>query len=174
MSKRLLALILLALVFPAVPGCSGGGKETQALVDEAAGLMKQNKHQEALARLDKAVKADPKDAKAHFYRGNALSILGSKDEAIKEYDLAIKYAPDIPQPYYNKGNALANLEKSEEAVAAYDQAIARDPAYVKAYYNKALLLDRLGRKDEAREVFDKANALSGAGAAMGGATSARK
>jgi tetratricopeptide (TPR) repeat protein len=146
-------------------------KNPEALIDEGVGLMKGHDYVRALEDFDKAAQANPNDAKAHFFRGNALSALGRKEEAILAFDRAISLAPDVPQPYFNKGNALATLGRNEDAIAAFGAAISKDPQYVKAYNNEALVLQRLGRTDEANAVLEKARAIDqGARQALPSAT----
>jgi tetratricopeptide (TPR) repeat protein len=157
------ALYLLSAVFLAVmviAACAKSPARTpDALIGEGVGLMKGHEYVRALEDFDKAVQANPNDAKAHFFRGNALSALGRKEEAIAAFDRAISLAPDVPQPYFNKGNTLATLGRNEDALAAFGTAISKDPQYVKAYSNKALVLQRLGRSDEASAVLEKVRAI---------------
>lgn len=155
------ALLIMSALLSA---CSQGGpagpaKSVNTLVDEGVRLMLEHEYARALADFDKAVSSAPNDAKAHFFRGSALSALGRKEDAIAEFDKSSSLAPEVPQPYFNKGNALAALGRNEDALAAYDAVIRREPKYVKAYSNKAVVLSKLGRLDEARAASERARAL---------------
>jgi tetratricopeptide (TPR) repeat protein len=177
MKKKAVYLLSAAfLTVTVVAGCAKGPvKGLDALIDEGVGLMKAHEYVHALEDFDKAVEANPQNAKAHFFRGNALYVLGKKEDAIAAFDRAISLAPDVPQPYFNKGNALATLGRNEDALKAFDAAISKDPQYVKAYSNKALVLQRLGRFGEAKAVLEKARAVVlGAVPKLTGATGAAR
>lgn len=60
-------------------------------------LMKEQKYKEAAEELEQAIKADPKDAYAHYYLGMANSRLKKKDLMIKHFQIFLELAPEAPE-----------------------------------------------------------------------------
>ncbi|HII05077.1 MAG TPA: tetratricopeptide repeat protein [Nitrosopumilus sp.] len=50
-------------------------------VDKGSVLAKQEKHKEAIACFDTAIKIDPEDSQVFFCKGNSLKKLGREEEA---------------------------------------------------------------------------------------------
>ena len=67
------------------------------------------RHDEAIADYDQAIRLKPDYAEAYNNRGNAKRALERHDEAIVDYNEAIRLKPDFAEPYYNRGNAKAML-----------------------------------------------------------------
>jgi predicted O-linked N-acetylglucosamine transferase (SPINDLY family) len=116
-------------------------------------------YDQAVRRIDQALKINPNVAAAHNNRGSVLKGLGRPKEALASYDRAIALKPDYADAFYNRGNVLRSLARFEEAVASYDRAIALRPGYPDACNNRGSALKELGRFDDAIASFDRALAL---------------
>ncbi|MGC2422846.1 MAG: tetratricopeptide repeat protein [Nitrospirota bacterium] len=162
-TSRIMVLLGVAAIVAMISmGCAKKApQDAGKLIQDGLQSYKQGDYQKAMDMFTQAVDADPKNAEAHFFKGNCLALLGKKQEAIAEYDKSIQLAPNVPQPYYNEGNAYASLGKDKEALEAFDKAIEREPTYGKAYYNKAMVLSRMGRTREAQEALAKARSAGG-------------
>lgn len=107
--------ILTALVFGAAFTVTVGqaraqeppaAQEAQPQVDREAAeahrnrgveLMREQKYREAAEELEQAIRADPKDAYAHYYLGMANSRLKKKDLMIKHFQIFLELAPEAPE-----------------------------------------------------------------------------
>lgn len=60
-------------------------------------LLREQKYKEAAQALDQAIRADPKDAYAHYYLGMANSRLKKKDLMVKHFQIFLELAPEAPE-----------------------------------------------------------------------------
>ena len=105
---------------PPFPG-EGDRRKAEKCVTNGVNCQRRERHNEAIAFYDKAIKADPTCISAHSNKGAALLITGRPAEA------------------------LAPLERAVGLVATADP----DKDHVLAYTNLAGVLDMLGRRSEA-------------------------
>jgi len=84
----------------------------------------QAKFNEVIADFTKAIRLDPKDAKAYFYRGVAYREKGEPDKAIADFTEAIAINPTDAEAYFGRG--MAYREKGEQAKAEADFARAKE------------------------------------------------
>ena len=73
-------------------------------------MRKLNRHEEALASYDMAIKHSPTDSNAFVGRGNCLWKLNRFDEALISYDMAIKHDPYNSLAINNRKLLLEKLE----------------------------------------------------------------
>ena len=118
--------------------------------------MDEEKLKEELEKWEREIALDPKNAEAHFKRGNILSELERKEEALSSYRNAIEINPNDNKAYCNKGAVLFDLGRKEEALACYNKAIEINPNEDKPYCNKGIILFLLGRSEESLSCYDKA------------------
>ncbi|MBN1471324.1 MAG: tetratricopeptide repeat protein [Syntrophaceae bacterium] len=75
------------------------------------------KWDEALNAFDKAIKINPQNMEAYFYRGNIYDELGDYKKAIVNYNRAIKLNPIYIDAYLYRGFAYNNLGQLKKAMA---------------------------------------------------------
>jgi tetratricopeptide (TPR) repeat protein len=79
--------------------------------------------QEALNEYEKAVRAEPQNVEARYWRGRALLNTGQFDPATEDFKTVIKLKPDFPEAYDNLGwlsarrGDYARLTKNTETEA---------------------------------------------------------
>ena len=81
-------------------------KSPQVLLNHGLVLNALNRHEEALASFDEALKHKGRFAEALNNRGSVLIALGRSDEALDNFKRAIAIKPDYAEAFYNQGNAL--------------------------------------------------------------------
>jgi Flp pilus assembly protein TadD len=89
----------------------------------------------AMARADKAVAAQPRDAQLRFLRGVVLMDLGRDAQALDVFTLLTQEHPDLPDPYNNIGLLQARAGRPEAALAALQEALRCDPSHRTARAN---------------------------------------
>lgn len=78
-------------------------------------LLQQNKREEAVAALDRAVQANPQYFKPYVYRGIAYNQLGKRDLAEKDLLTSQRYLPTQIATYYLGEISLANGNRTQAA-----------------------------------------------------------
>jgi serine/threonine protein kinase len=85
---------------PAFPNPSNtstiAAKSAEELLAQAILLNRNDKHQEALAKIEESLKLDPTNADAWAAKGFALAKLDRDSEAIAAYDKALEIKPEFP------------------------------------------------------------------------------
>ncbi len=119
-----------------------------------------NRHDEALASIDRALQIDPNHAEALVNRGVLLSELGRYADAVASYDRAVAASPANVRAHCNRSKTLFSLNRYDEALISADQALAIDPAHVESLYTRGMALGRLHRHDEAIAAFERVLALA--------------
>lgn len=103
---------------------------------QGADLERKKDYRGAIAAYDRALKINPKYAKAHFGKGYARIELGDYRQGIADYTRAIALDSKNPVAYHNRGIGYNNLKEYDRAIEDYDRAIALDPNYSQAYYSR--------------------------------------
>ena len=86
----------------------------------------------ALEYMTQVTDADPDLPDAHYFRGEALRLMGEIGEAIKAYDQSVNTDPDYAPAYLGRGRALL-LRNTDAAIYDLDRAIKLDPSMTEAY-----------------------------------------
>lgn len=134
--------------------------ETAALVQEAVALCERGRFTDAVDVVQRALAADPANARAHKLLGMALHRLGRHDEALAAFDRAVAQQPDFADAHGGRGDVLLDLGRHAEAVASYDRALARGPDSTADWCNRGAALQGLERYEDAVASFDRAIAIA--------------
>lgn len=140
-------------------------------------------HDAALAAYSRATEIDPRDARAWYGRGRALTKLARFDEATEALRRFLAASrpdhPDVPRvqawlgevarrttppppatadavAHLAEGRSLQLLRRNKTAVLAYERAVAIDPGLVEAWLGLGECQALLRRFDEAIRCFDRA------------------
>lgn len=97
----------------------------------------QERHAEALAHVDAALKGDRVNARYHFLAALCLAGLARVDEAIAAYRRALQFRPGFLEARANLGFLLECTQRTAEAAECYRRVLDQDP---RNYYS----LNRLG------------------------------
>lgn len=121
------------LVLAALLGCLGIGQAAPA--DDIRALLNRGELPAALAAVDKAVQAKPRDAALRFLRGVVLMEMRRDDEAIQQFTQLTQEFPELPDPYNNLALLHARAGRLEMARHALQQALLNDPSHRAARIN---------------------------------------
>jgi tetratricopeptide (TPR) repeat protein len=118
------------------------------------------KFENAIHKLDEALKFRPDFIDAWYNKGTALGSLGKYEDAIEAYEQTISIEHHYANAWYNKGVAHSELGEYCKAIESFDKAIMhrsglRDQAYSKAWYNKGITLYKLGEYKKAIESINE-------------------
>lgn len=113
---------------------------------------------DALVAFERAVQADPHDARARYYRGLTYARLGDSRRAVEDIETALRDDPKLPHAALDLGIAYLSLGEWARASAALERAYkAREEPWVAAFF-LGLALYQQQRSDEALRYFEEAQA----------------
>src|SRR2546425_911747 len=120
-------------------------------LQDASKFLKAGQHAQALERVNKALKAKPRDPQARFLKGIIVTEQGNSKEAIEIFTKLTQDYPELPEPYNNLAVIYASQGQYEKARAALEQSIRTHPSYATAYENLGDVYAKL-----ASQAYDKA------------------
>ena len=110
----------------------------------AIALLKDNRVDEALQHLEKALHINPKYTQARKRLGNVYLDQGKYDFAVNCFEKALQDGTDNPQDVYNNlGVAYFRQGKYDLAIQNYNQALLLDPNHIRARRNLLLVVKKL-------------------------------
>jgi tetratricopeptide (TPR) repeat protein len=129
-----------------------------AVIQNSLGLVltRQGRQDDARARFEAAVAANPAFAEPHGNLGNALAAEGRFANAIEHYRIAITLKPDFAEAQLGLGSALLSQGNAAEAIVQYQAALKLDPSLAQAHNGLGASLAREGRDDEALAQYEEA------------------
>ena len=139
--------LLLTLTFTLGSSCAQAAQPapgtTAAVLDEVQTLWHAGKHEQAIAAAEKAITADPSDAKLRFALGVMQMESGKTDEAAKIFTALTQDFPDLADPYNNLAVLLAAKGDLDAAQATLEQAVRLQPDNALAQENLGDILLRM-------------------------------
>ncbi|MGD8810231.1 MAG: tetratricopeptide repeat protein, partial [Gammaproteobacteria bacterium] len=123
-------------------------------------LLQTGRAAEAVAPLDRATRALPRDPAPANLLGVACQQAGDLDAAFAAFGKALARNPDFTDAHFNFGNALRDAGRDADAADHFREAARLEPEFADAHYNLALAEARRGRFEAAIESYRKALALA--------------
>ncbi len=111
---------------------------------EARSLISEGRIEEARARLEKVLAADPGNPLALATSGAVLRAMGRPEEGLARLTAAAKSAPGVYEIERNLGSALRDAKRPRDAAAAYRAAIAIHPSSADAHFGLGEALHEQG------------------------------
>ncbi|TKB91840.1 MAG: tetratricopeptide repeat protein [Nitrospira sp.] len=126
-------------------------------------LQTEKSPEEALERLDKALKYDPTFGDAYVLKSYVrLEVLPNLDDALSTATLAVQYAPKNPDAQYTLGLIHEKRGQYAEAEYAMRKALVVNPNYTDVYFSLGILYaDKLMDQSKSVEVFTRYLELGG-------------
>ncbi|MGZ6218556.1 MAG: tetratricopeptide repeat protein [Syntrophales bacterium] len=119
-------------------------------------LFQEGKADEAIPKLEEALRLNPKLVAAHISLGLIMAQKRDLDKAIEHFRKALKIKPDIAEAHNSLGVALAYKGALDEAVGHFETALRINPKFAKAHNSLAVALAQQGKTDEAVSHLRKA------------------
>ena len=136
-------------------------RDNQALAFHYRGALylKQERNDEAIQDLDRALAINPRLATAYSDRGIAHRRRGQYELAIADYSEAIRLWPEWHDWYVHRGLAFSALARHDEAIVDYGKALSLRPNLVSALVARGDAFLTKGENANARTDFRRAVAL---------------
>lgn len=122
----------------------------------ANNLIAQNRHQDAIEYLDRAIALRPGSAAIHHELGIIASALGQHNAAEQSFRRALGLQPDFVEALASYAALLTHLGRLDEAENNYVRALELRPDFAPAAYNFGRLLHAEGRVAEATVHYRRA------------------
>src|ERR1019366_4687184 len=131
-----------------------GGAGTEANLGRA--LLAQEKFDEAIPHLERALSAGGETAELQNSLGIALAEKGRVDEAIPHFEKAVALDPANGDAHANLGRAYAAGQRFEQAIPHYEKALERNPGSAELHSLLGLALANRNRVAEAIPHLERA------------------
>jgi tetratricopeptide (TPR) repeat protein len=115
--------------------------------------------QDALPRLEEAVRRGARDAETFHALGLVRLHLGDYDGAQEAYRAGTLADPTGLESWLGLATVAVTRGDAPSALAAYDAILAQHPRFASAYLGRAWALARMGRTTDARTAIDRAEQL---------------
>jgi Flp pilus assembly protein TadD len=119
-------------------------------VAEVDRLFHGGQRQEALARADRYLADQPRDAQMRFLRGVMLAESERTDEAVAAFRSLTEDFPELPEPYNNLAVIYADRGQYGQARDALETAVRNNPRYATAQENLGDVYVQLAREAYSR------------------------
>jgi tetratricopeptide (TPR) repeat protein len=119
---------------------------------------RKSKWSSAIACYSKALRINPKEAKAHLNLAKILAKTGNKEQYIEHMYLAFVIQPDLgsAEDHFLLGEALRKEGNRSRAIACYEQAIKLQPHFNEAYRRLGQLFQEIGKPKNALACYQAA------------------
>jgi Flp pilus assembly protein TadD len=134
-------------------------KNDGSLVSEGIQYFENGDNETALKLFDQAIEINPKNVRAHNYKGDVFFRLQKYEEAIKWYDCfekALEINPKVLESWYHKGLILKRVERFNDAINCFDKVLDLRPDDIEVLIDKGIVLEILKKYDKAIECYNKA------------------
>lgn len=125
-------------------------------MDEVNQLLKAGKQAQALAKVEQALGAKPRDPRLRFLKGMVQTEMGKPNDAIDTFTKLTEDYPELPEPYNNLAVLYAGSGQFDKARSALEMAIRINPGYSTAHENLGDMYANL-----ASQAYSKALQLGG-------------
>lgn len=119
-------------------------------LEQARALLAENRRDEALDLLDRALAQTPSDVRLRFQRGVLLAQMGRTDEAIAAFAELTRQFPELPEPHNNLAALRAQRGELDLAQAALEEALRALPTYSLGHENLGDVQLRLAERSYRR------------------------
>jgi tetratricopeptide (TPR) repeat protein len=116
-------------------------------VNVARAQLQEGEVEAAIPLLEQALQMSPNLAKAHYFLGTALKVLGRYDEALAHQRAAAAAYPRDRVVLNEIGRLLFLQRQYDEAIAALQEVLKVDPEDLQAHYNLMLSYQGAGRDE---------------------------
>jgi tetratricopeptide (TPR) repeat protein len=111
----------------------------------------------AVAAFTEAIRLDPKNATAFYYRGQVYSRMQDSDRAITDFTEAVRLDRNYARAWCARGLAYSDKHDYSRAVADFTEAVRLDPQLTEAYRGRGNVY--LDRQDQDRAIADFSEAI---------------
>lgn len=129
--------------------------------DSVSRMVRAGQLDQAQARADQYLSANPKDPQMRFLKGVIQQQRGQTDEALTTFTQLTQDYPELPEPYNNLAVIHAAQNQFDKARVALEMAVRTNPSYATAHENLGDVYARLAAQSYSRALqLDSGNATA--------------
>jgi Flp pilus assembly protein TadD len=113
-------------------------------------MLRSGRNAEALARIEQALAAKPRDPQLRFLKGVGQSQSGRSADAMATFTALTQDYPELPEPYNNLGVLHAARAEFDQARIALETAVRLQPGYSVAHENLGDVYAKLAARSYVR------------------------
>jgi lipoprotein NlpI len=121
---------------------------------EARLAFESGRKEEALDLLSKALKADPKNSTALYYRARLFESARQYENAIADYNQLLAMNPASGELFHHRGVAFFKSARIAESIVDFDKAIALVPSQEPHHWQRGISYYYAGRFEEGKKQFE--------------------
>jgi lipoprotein NlpI len=152
MTRSLLAAAAV-LLFGLLPVGGTRADGTDDLLNAAAEAIKLGRVKEGLEILNKAVAADPKDARVFLARGTLFEATGAHKEAVADFDKVIALDPKNAEAIDRRGSERFKLGDINGSLSDFDKVLELNPKAGPGHWKRGITCYYAGKFDEGVKQF---------------------
>lgn len=137
MKNKYVKKCLCALIAPLMICLYVACNSEEADIERGHRYINRKNYDRAIQNYSFAIKTNPSNPNAYYYRGLARMKAGDLDTSIDDFTMAIKLDPNYFEAYINRGANLITMGKLDEALIDYNKAIGLKPDDLKALLVRA-------------------------------------
>lgn len=146
---------------------AGAAAQNQDLIARVQNELGACKPKIAIARIDQALKSNPRDARLHYWRARCLELLRDLDGVMKELKIALSLDPNYAEAYLLQAKGYfylseldAGVDYSKAGLQSLDKAIKLDPKIPDAYDYRGTWMQENQKFQQALQDFNTAIELN--------------
>jgi len=128
--------------------------EPEELLVKGKSLMQENKFEQAVPYLNRALEKRPEWSEAYNVRAVAFFEQEDYQKAIEDFNQAIALDSSSYTAFYNRGNAYQELGQYQQALDDYTAAIRKQPNIKDIYINRGVVYYTLNNYEQALKDFN--------------------
>jgi lipoprotein NlpI len=129
------------------------GDTVEDYLQQAVRALKNKEADKAVKLADKAIAADPKDARGYLLRGAGYEILRQHDKAIADFTRCLERDPKLAQAYDHRGSEQFILGHIKESLDDFDKFLKLQPKAAPGHWKRGISLYYAGRYEAGRQQF---------------------
>jgi lipoprotein NlpI len=147
-------LLLIALLAVGGTARVGADDKVEDLLRQATEAYRAGDKDKALKLADKAVAADPKDARGYLVRGQIHEAERRHQDAVRDFSKAIELDPKRADAYDRRGSEHFKLGHVKESLADFDRFLELKPEQRAGHWKRGISLYYAGRFADGRKQFE--------------------
>ena len=131
-------------------------KNIQTYFSNSKKLLEENKYDEALASIDKALEIERGNPKYITLKATILWRMKAFDLALNTIEQAILLDGNSAESWYRKGTIQCDLGNTDQAVKCYEKTLSIDGSYAHAFNGLGNILFHKGNLEQALKLYEEA------------------
>jgi predicted Zn finger-like uncharacterized protein len=124
-------------------------RDSRRHLSRGIALFKKKRYEKAIEEYDMALRTDPKNPEAYFWKGRTLAVSGRPAEALTDLIRAVELKPDHADAHDNLGWIYSNQGEYEKSIHHLTRSIDLKPNNAWAYYTRGGMYFKKGDMEKA-------------------------